>query len=95
MIDRIAIGLATSVVIILWLGWKRHYRWQNLFLTGGGWLLFFIVLAVAFEGATREPAIFLLGCVAGSLIERGFSAEKQRKHEVNADPLVTRAGGSA
>ena len=95
MIDRISIGLATSVLIIVWLAWKRHYQWQNLFLTGGGWALFFIVLAVAFEGSSREPAVFLLGCVAGSMIERGFSAEKRRSERVKRDRVVTPAGGPA
>ena len=95
MIERISIGLATSVVVIAWLTWKRHYRWQNLFLTGGGWVLFFIVLAVAFEGSTREPAVFMLGCLAGSMIERGFSAEKRRNEEGRADRVVTPRGGPA
>ena len=95
MIERISIGLATSAVALAWLTWMRHYRWQNLFWAGGGWALFCVVLAVAFEGSTREPAVFLLGCVAGSMIERGFSAEKRRHEEGKRDRVVTPTGGPA
>ena len=95
MIDRIVVGLGTSLVIIVWLAWKRHYRWQNLFWAGGGWVLFFIVFAVAFEGSSREPALFLLGCVAGSMIERGFSAEKRRNEDGKGGRVVTPRAGPA
>lgn len=78
MAERIIVGLASTLVVIAYLVWKRHYQWQNLFWTGGGWAVFFIVLAVSFGEAAVGPPLFLLGCVAGAAIQHGFDAEKRR-----------------
>lgn len=78
MVERIGIGLVSSLAVIAWLARRRHVQLPNLLWMGFGWAVFFIVLAVAFEAPARDPILFLLGCVAGASIQHGFDAEKRR-----------------
>lgn len=85
MIESIVVGLVSSVVAIAYLAWRRHYQWQHLLWAGGGWAMFFIVLAVAFQVAAYGPPLFLLGCVAGAMVQHAFDAEKQRTLDPGRD----------
>lgn len=92
MVDRILVGLAFSIAVIVWLAWVRHYRWQNLAMAGGGWTAYFLILAVLAESPSgREPLVFMIGCLVGAVIERGFRAEQgRRKSQDQGRPSVTK-----
>ncbi len=70
MVPMIAVGLASSALAISYLAWRRHYRGQLLLLAGAGWVLFFIGLAAAFQVVPDGPTLFLVGCIAGAIIQR-------------------------
>lgn len=81
-----AIGVA---FVIGYLALRRHYTRTELLWAGGGYVLFFGGLAVAFQMGTFAPLLFLVGGIAGAMIQHAFDEEKHRRTRGRSDRPAT------
>ena len=78
MEPMLAVGLVSSALGVAYLAWRRRYRGRLLVLAGIGWALFFVGLAAAFQVLPYGPQLFLVGCIAGAIIQHVSDAARRR-----------------
>jgi len=74
----IAIGLVSAALATAFLAGRRRYRGRLLLLAGAGWVVFFVGLAVAFQVLPYGPQLFIIGCIAGAVIQHVSDAARRR-----------------
>ena len=87
--QMIATGLASAGLAVLFLAWARRYRGRRLLLAAVGWVTFVVGLAAAFEAMPAGPGLFLLGCIAGSVIQLSTAAPSRAEDPSHAGRSLT------
>ena len=84
----VAMGVASAAVAVGYLAWRRRFRGLRLLAAAGGWLLFFVGLAAAFQVMPYGPQLLLVGAIAGAVIQLAMGGRKWvSEDEVNQSTI--------
>lgn len=71
------LALGSAALAVAYLAARRRYRGRLLVLAAAGWGLFFIGLAAAFQVLPYGPQLFLVGGIAGAILQRVTGEPRQ------------------